>query len=143
MDELFIYNPLAAGTKGLVYIGEKLLVYRRDDKTILYPLHIDLPGGGPEHKETPFETFQREVAEEFSLNISPQEIVYVRCYPSSISKGKVAYFVVAKLPAHAEGQIKFGDEGKEYFVMSPEEYLAHNDAWPVFQERTVDYLKSF
>jgi hypothetical protein len=33
------------GAKGLLYIQEKLLVYRRDNNTDIYPHYIDLPGG--------------------------------------------------------------------------------------------------
>ena len=142
MDELFMYDPLTTGTKGLLFIGEKIVIYRRDTKTELFPLLLDLPGGGLEGKEAPFETFKREVKEEFDLDITPEDIVYTRNYPSSLTKGRTARFVVAKLPQKAEQLIHFGDEGIEYFLMTPDEYLNRTDAWVVMQERTADYLRS-
>jgi 8-oxo-dGTP diphosphatase len=142
MQEIFTYDPKAAGTKGLVYIGDKVLVYRRDNNTDLYPLHIDLPGGGPENQETPFQTFAREVREEFGLKISSTYITYAKSYPSSITPGKIAYFVVAKLPDDQENKITFGHEGTEYLLVELSDYLKMKDAWPVFQERAAEYSDS-
>lgn len=70
MQELFRPDPDTIGSKGLVFIGDALLVYRRDGNTTNHPHELDLPGGAPidENKpetETPFETFRREVKEEF------------------------------------------------------------------------------
>ena len=143
MDEFFKYDPLTAGSKGLVFVGEKILIYRRDYKTTNHPNELDLPGGGPEDGETPFETFKREVMEEFEINISSKDIVYVRKYPSKLEKGKFAYFPVVKLPAEMEANITLGDEGTEFLLIDPEDYVARDDAWVVFQERTQDFLSSF
>ena len=57
------------GAKGLVYIGNEILVYRRDNNTNSEPLKLDLPGGGRDGNESAFETFSREVMEEFGLEI--------------------------------------------------------------------------
>ncbi|MEK7152571.1 MAG: NUDIX domain-containing protein [Patescibacteria group bacterium] len=142
MDEFFKYDPLTAGSKGLVFIGDKILVYRRDNKTGNHPNELDLPGGGPEENETPFETFQREVKEEFQLDLLPNDIVYVRKYPGTFEQGKFGYYPVAKLPKEVESNIKFGNEGVEFLLMSLDEYINRDDAWPVFQERAKDYLKA-
>lgn len=142
MEELFRYDPLSAGTKGLVFIGDDALLYRRDERAKQFPLHLDVPGGGPEAKETPFATFQREVKEEFGLEINKNDIVYARKYPSVFEKGKFGYFTVAKLPKEAKKLITFGDEGLEYLLMPVEQYLARKDAWPVYQDRAADYIKS-
>ena len=50
------------GVKGLIFIGNKILVYRRDNNTDSFPLYIDLPGGAKELGESPFETFKRWTA---------------------------------------------------------------------------------
>ncbi len=141
MDSFFKYDPQTMGAKGVVLIGDKVLCYRRDDKTDLYPLYIDLPGGGPEPGETPFDTFKREVKEEFDLEIKPEHIVYEKTYPSKIQKGKYAHFPVAKLPSSAEKDIKFGPEGLEYLLLSFEEFVSRKDVWPVLQDRAKDYAK--
>ncbi len=139
MDEFFKYDPTSIGSKGLVFVGEKVLVYRRDENTNNHPLELDLPGGGPEGNETPFETFQREVKEEFDLNIEEKHITYVRLYPSSLGNGRVAYYPVAKLPSSYEKKIKLGNEGKEYMLLSLAEYIQRDDAWDTFQERAIDF----
>ncbi len=142
MDDFYTYDPQSAGSKGLVFIGDEVLVYRRDEKTEKFPLHLDLPGGGPEAGETPFETFRREVMEEFGLRIVMEDIIYVRRYPSRLEPGKSGYYPVAKLPRAAADKIVFGDEGVEYMLMTLEDYIARDDAWPVFQERAADYKEA-
>lgn len=144
MDEFFKYDSRLAASKGLVYIGNDILFYQRDDKTDKYPFHFDLPGGGAESGETPFETFQREVKEEFGLDIQPNDISYARLYPSVLEVDKVMYFPVAKLPQEQALRIKFGDEGVEYFIRPLDAYLAQdNTAWPEILKRyIVDYLNA-
>lgn len=142
VKDFYEYDTKSNGTKGLVYIGDRVIVYRRDNKTNLFPLHLDLPGGGPENKETPFETFRREVMEEFSLNIARENIKYAVRSPSSLYPDKYAYFCVAKLPKSYEEKIVFGDEGIEYMLMDINEFIEHKDGWPIFQLRAKDYLKS-
>lgn len=142
MDDLFIYDQQNTGSKGLIFIGENILVYRRDDKTNLYPFHIDLPGGGAEPYETPFQTFQRELLEEFTLKVRPENITYYRKYNSVWEINKVTYFLTARLPENNFKKIVFGNEGTEFMRMSLNEYLERTDAWPLFQERAVDYKSS-
>ena len=142
MEQIFTYDPQSAGSKGLVYIGDKILIYRRDNKTKLFPLYLDLPGGGPEGTETPFETFQREVMEEFGLRVTPEDVVRAHTYQSTLEPTKPAYFIVVQLPASTAKQIHFGDEGLEYMLLSPEDYLSRTDAWPAIQQRARDYIAS-
>ncbi len=142
MDDIFRYDPAASGTKGLVFIGDKLLIYRRDNNTDLFPLYLDLPGGGSEGEETPFQTLQRELKEEFGLSITASDIVYAKKYQSSLSPDKTAYFVVVQLAAKVKNDIVFGDEGLEYMLMTPKEYLGRTDAWPAIQNRARDYFQS-
>ncbi len=139
MDKFFKFDPTSIGSKGLVFVGDKVLVYRRDANTTNHPLELDLPGGGPEGNETPFETFQREVREEFDLTVEEKHVQYVRLYPSSLGNGRVAYYPVAKLPQSFESEISLGNEGGEYLLLSLKDYLSRDDAWGVFQERAKDY----
>ncbi len=141
MTDLFTHDPNSSGSKGLVYIGDKLLVYRRDDKAPTHPLQIDLPGGGMELGETPWQTFQREVKEEFGLDITTEQIIYSDDWPL-VSTGQTGYFIAVKLPASAAGDIVFGDEGLEYLLMTPAEYLACTDAWPSIRAHARMYLES-
>ncbi len=143
MDEFYKPDSLSLGSKGLVYIGDQLLVYKRDEKAPIAKLKIDVPGGGPKTEDkTPFETFKREVSEEFGLDISKDEIVHAKRMASVFEPGKFGWFAVAKLPAQAKDNIVFGDEGLEYMFMSEEEFLARDDAWDVYQDRARIYIKN-
>ncbi len=130
------------GSKGLVFIGEKIIVYRRDGKTDRFPFHIDLPGGGKEENETPFETFQREVKEEFGIEVQEKDITYAKQYVSSVDPTKEAYFIVVKPKDIQQSQIVFGDEGVEYFLVTTEEFLNFSDAIERQQKKVIDYIES-
>lgn len=142
MEDFYRPDELSVGVKGLVFVGARIIVYRRSADAPTNPLELDLPGGGPEPGETPFQTFKREVKEEFGLDITEQDVVYARRYPSVLVPGKYGWFPVAKLPAEAADKIVFGDEGLDYQLMSPAEWLARTDAWQFLQERTQDYFRS-
>lgn len=130
------------GAKGMIYIGEKVLVYRRDEKAPQHKLKIDIPGGGREGNESAFETFVREVKEEFGLDITQEDICYARCYQSIMDPTKELYFLVAQLPAQAELNIVFGDEGVEYMLVTPEDFLNRPDGIVRQKERFTDYLNT-
>jgi 8-oxo-dGTP diphosphatase len=142
MDDFFKVDPLTIGSKGLVLIGDKTLVYRRDENTTLFPLFLDLPGGAPEPNETPFDTFKREVKEEFGLNIERQDIIYLRKYPSTLEEGRAAYFPVAQLSEAVADEIEFGDEGLEFLLLPLRDFVNRDDVWPSLKERSNDYLRS-
>jgi 8-oxo-dGTP diphosphatase len=128
------------GVKGLVFIGDKIVVYRRDDKTPNFPLRIDLPGGGIEEGESPFETFQREVKEEFGLDIKENDVQFSTKRPSFSHPGKESYFIVVVSPSMKEEDIVFGDEGLEFFLMDPKDFINLSDGIPRLQEWVAEYL---
>lgn len=140
IDDLYVHDPHVIGTKGLVFIGSQILVYRRDTNTDFFPLYLDLPGGGTEAGETPFETFCRELKEEFGLAIGPGHITYANRYPTIYQPGSYGYFLAAQLPESAAADIVFGDEGTEWMLMDIDEFMAHEDSWPVLKERVAHYL---
>jgi 8-oxo-dGTP diphosphatase len=142
VQEFFEHTPATIGSKGLVFVGDSILVYRRDGQVSTHPNELDLPGGAPEAGETPFDTFAREVYEEFGLTIHPDDVSYARKYPSTQTKGSFAFFPVVHLSGEVESHIHFGNEGTEYMLMNPEDFIARSDAWAVLQERTQDYLNS-
>ena len=130
------------GAKGLIFIDGKILVYRRDGRTSSFPFCIDLPGGGREPNESPFETFRREVKEEFSVTLESHDIVYSKKYASVIDSSMEAYFLVAK-PSNVRRQ----DVVPSYEVPKPmfmdiEEYLTTTDAIPRYVEKVKEYMKS-
>jgi 8-oxo-dGTP diphosphatase len=141
--KFFLVDSKCDGAKGLIYIGSRILVYKRDDKTNVYPRYIDLPGGGTDKGETPFETLKREVKEEFGLSFSKKDIVYAKRFDSSFKPGKTAYFAVIKLQDNEETNVVFGDEGESWELIDLDDYIRlPNVAWPILQERAEEYLNS-
>lgn len=128
------------GVKGLVFIDDKIVAYRRDNKTKSYPLYIDLPGGGKEDVESAFETFQREVKEEFGIGIEKDDITYAKQYISQMDSSKESYFIVVKTKNIKGGDIIFGNEGLEYFLFTLEEYLKLEDSIPRQKDKIIEYL---
>ncbi len=128
------------GTKIALFLGDELLAYRRDDKPeIPFPNFWDLPGGGREGEETPFECAQREVFEEFGFLFEEVGVVWRRTYISQTA-GTVSHFMVGHLtPDHVQS-VQFGDEGQEWRMMPVEEFLSRADAVPQLQARLRDYL---
>jgi 8-oxo-dGTP diphosphatase len=129
------------GTKGLVFLGDKIITYRRDNKTTYLPLRIDLPGGARENGESPFDTFRREVKEEFGLDITKEDLIFSCAIPSVIEPDKKSYFVVTKPLGFKESDVVFGDEGIEWMLMTPEEFVARTDGIERQQKRVAKYLK--
>ncbi len=126
--------------KGLVFIGDKIIAYRRDEKTDVHPLKIDLPGGDREEDESPFDTFKREVKEEFGITIEKDDIYFSSTYPSGTNPNKESYFIVTKPLKLNVADIVFGEEGLEWFLMTPDEFIKQTDGIKKQQEGVVKYL---
>lgn len=129
-----------SAAKGLVFIGDKIIAYRRDEKTNVHPLKIDLPGGGREEDESPFDTFKREAKEEFGIIVEKEDIHFSSTYPSGTNPDRESYFIVAKPLTLNAADIVFGDEGLEWFLMTPEEFIARPDGIKKQQEGVAKYL---
>lgn len=126
-----------SGAKLAVFLGDDLLVIKRDNKPdIPYPGHWDLPGGGREGDETPLECALRETNEEVSLSIPPTQINWSRCYERA--RGRVWFFVTCQ-PASLVSQVQLGSEGQCWRLMEPEKYCRDSLAVPHF----VDQIQAF
>lgn len=126
------------GAKLALFVGSDLLCLHRDDRAdIVWPGAWDFPGGGREGDETPVECAQRETEEEFGLIVPQSHIRWGRCYTNSI--GRAVWFFVGWMPARAEQDVRFGDEGQGWALMSPAAYLSHPKAVPQLQARLRDY----
>ena len=138
--DTFTRNIDFHGAKGLIFIGENILVFRRDTKTPIFPLLLDLPGGGREGDETPFETFSRESMEEFGVTVTEKDILYSRQYPGVLDPTKQSFFFVARPEGLRVEDVVFGDEGLEYFLMTPNEFVCRDDAVSRQKDRVANYL---
>ena len=130
------------GAKGMIFIGDKILVYRRDNNTDSSPLLIDLPGGGHEEDDkSPFDTFRRELLEEFGINITPDDILDSFLVQSVVYEGRRSFFFVTKSLAINLDDIHFGNEGSEWFLSTPKEFIERVDGVKGQQDRVQKYLK--
>ena len=125
----------------LICDGQILTILRDDKPTIPWPNLWELPGGGREENETPFECVAREVYEELNIQLSKDDIIWSRLYPSMLDENKKSVFLVGKLTLEQFESIIFGDEGQAYKLMSIEEFLNSKQAVPQLQGRLRDYVE--
>lgn len=139
-QRIFDKNRNFHGVKGLVFVDDKILAYRRDTKTKSFPLHVDLPGGGKEEGESPFDTFKREVKEEFGVEVNYDDVKYAQQYMSAMDITKESYFIVVNLLHTEESDVVFGDEGLEPMLITLDVYLKLNDTIKRQRDKVLDYL---
>ena len=125
----------------LICDGRILTILRDDKPTIPWPNLWELPGGGREGDESPFECVAREVYEELSIQLLKDDIVWSWIYPSMLDENKNYVFLVGKLTQEQFNSIVFGDEGQGYKLVRLEEFLASDRVVPQLQERVRDYVE--
>lgn len=127
-----------SGAKLALFLGDDLLVIRRDDRPdIPWPDHWDLPGGGREGDESPQECALRETWEEVGLSLRPDDIVWSNSYRRPHG---IVWFFAAHRPAGLSHLIRFGSEGQCWQLMPPVEYCDHPMAVPHFASQLRLYL---
>lgn len=130
------------GCKIALFCGDKLLTILRDDKpTIPWPNLWELPGGGREGDESPFECVAREVYEELNIQLSKEEVIWSGIYPGLLDETKQFVFLVGNLAQEEFDRIDFGDEGQSYKLVSFEEFLTSDRVVPQLQERVREYVE--
>lgn len=130
------------GSKIALICGDKVLTILRDDKDdIPCPNMWELPGGGREGDESPFECVAREVYEELGIHLNEDCLLWGKIYPSVIFEGKQSVFMVGQISQEQFESIVFGDEGQGYQLMNVEEFLSSNQVVPQLQDRVRDYLE--
>ncbi|MEI7688713.1 MAG: NUDIX domain-containing protein [Candidatus Nomurabacteria bacterium] len=141
-QNIFNRNLDFIGVKGMVFIDGKIIVIRRDNNTKIFPLRIDLPGGGREKGESPFETFKRELKEELSIDINEEDILFAYLYGDETYKEHLAYFMVTKNLNIKKEYVVLGNEGLEFKFISPEEFIDLDDSIIHLQSEVKKYLNS-
>ena len=131
-----------SGCKIALICDDKLLTILRDDiSTIPWPNMWELPGGGREGEETPFECVQREVFEELGLNLEEADILWAKEYQGMLDPDKISIFMVGTITQEECTIIAFGDEGQAYQMMDVSLFLADDKVIPQLQDRLRDYLE--
>ena len=130
------------GCKIALICGDKVLTILRDDKDdIPCPNMWELPGGGREGDESPFECAAREVYEELGIHLNEDCLLWSKVYPSMLFADKQSVFLVGQLTQNQFDNITFGDEGQGYQLMNVEEFLGSSQVVSQLQERVRDYFK--
>ena len=130
------------GCKIALFCGARLLTILRDDKaSIPWPNMWELPGGGREGDENPFECAAREVYEELGIHLTEDCLLWAKIYSSMLFADKQSVFLVGKLTQEQFDSIVFGDEGQAYQLMKVEEFLSSSQVVPQLQDRVRDYLE--
>ena len=121
--------------------GRLLTILRDDFPTIPWPNMWELPGGGREGEETPFECVQREVFEELGLKLEEADILWVKAYPGMLDPDKTSIFMVGIITQEDFASIAFGDEGQTYQMRDVSQFLSDKKVIPQLQNRLKDYLE--
>ena len=130
------------GSKIALICGESVLTILRDDKeNIPWPNMWELPGGGREGDESPFECAAREVYEELGIYLNENCLLWSKVYPSMLFEGRQSVFMVGQLSQDQFDSIVFGDEGQAYKLMNIEVFLSSSQVVPQLQDRVRDYLE--
>ena len=137
-----IMNKLAfQGVKvALINNGKVLTILRDNLPNIPYPNTWDLAGGGRENEETSYETMRREVMEELNIDIPKSNVVWIKYYDSITKPGKKSVFMVANISDHQIENIRFGEEGQGYKMVSFREFLEDKSVIEQMKNRFSDYL---
>ena len=125
----------------LICDGQILTILRDDKPTIPWPNLWELPGGGREGDESPFECVAREVYEELGIHLTEYCLLWSKVYPSMLYEGRQSVFMVGQISQEQFDNITFGDEGQTYKLMSIEGFLNSKQAVPQLQERLGNYLE--
>ncbi|SDH86560.1 NUDIX domain-containing protein [Alloyangia pacifica] len=122
------------GAKIILFLGDDLLILRRDHtEGIPWPGYLDFPGGAREPGETGMECALRETIEEVGLDLGPEALSWELFYDG-------LWYFAAHLPASRVDDVVWGGEGEGWMMMSPEEFIAREDAIPHFRSVLRDYM---
>ncbi|WP_305970230.1 MULTISPECIES: NUDIX hydrolase [unclassified Mameliella] len=128
-----------AGAKLMLFAGAELIVLRRDRKpSIPWPGYLDFPGGERDGAETPEACVLRETQEELGLTLAETDLHKAHLRDDA---GKVNWFFAAHLPKGIVDDVVFGDEGEEWLVMPPADFIDSDEVIPHFRDILRVYLE--
>lgn len=128
------------GAKAAVFIGEQLLLYRRDTD-VHWGGMWDMPGGGREGYEPPKDCLSRELFEEFALDARDAIEEWRAEFSSMDGTGKRAWFFVLRFPASYAEKIRFGNEGQYWRLFQLDEAIDLPDLIAPLRDRLNHWLR--
>ena len=129
------------GVKIVLLCGDRIVAIQRDEKPGLrFSGMWDLPGGGRDGNETPFETARREIIEELSITISEDDVFYQKEYPAMVEDQEIAYFLAARITHEQIAAIVFGDEGQGWKLTTIDDFIQDETIVPFLRGRLQDFL---
>ena len=105
-----------AGAKLMLFLGEDLLVIRRDHTTgIPWPGYLDFPGGGREGFESATTCALRETREKVGLILPERALIWRH---EIRRNGKCNWFFAAHQDARRADDVVFGNEGDGWSLIA-------------------------
>lgn len=142
MDTILHQSFDFSGAKIALLKDDQILSILRDHiPTIPFPNTWDLPGGGREGEETPFDCVQREVFEELGIIISKESIIWAKVYPGMVDPNKESVFMVGEISQDQIDQIVFSDEGQGWKMMPITDFLDDDQVYGSLKERLRDWMR--
>ena len=83
---------------------------------------------------------RREVMEELNIDIPKSNVVWIKYYDSITKPGKRSVFMVANISDYQIENIRFGEEGQGYKMVSFREFLEDKNVIEQMKSRFSDYL---
>lgn len=93
-----------------------------------------------ENNETVFECAAREVKEELDIDLDKNAVVWEKVHPAMHDPNINAYFMVIKITNEDVANIRFGDEGQGWKLMSITEFMKSDEVVPALKDRLQNYL---
>ena len=87
-------EPVEASVVMISNKDGRVLILLRTEDSITFPGCWSFPGGGADEGEDPFDCAAREVYEETSLKINPEDLEFVAC--NMQGKKRISYFITNK-----------------------------------------------
>ncbi len=124
--------------KALIIKEDKILLIKRNDKSLFGGGIWDIPGGKVEFGESPEESLIREIHEEISLNIKLLNVIDVN---SAIDKNApIQYITIVYISNYVNGTIQLNDEHSEYAWVDIRNNEDYKKLYYV-EDAIVNYLK--
>lgn len=125
----------------LIMPNGKLVTILRENKPGVWAAGLwEVPGGGREDNETPFQCIAREVKEELGITIHEASIIWEQTFPAIKDPSRTAYFMVIRITEADVSAIQLGDEGDAWQLMSIDEYLQRDDVIEPLKGRLRAYV---